>query len=204
MSIELYLTYLAACFVITIIPGPTVTLIVANSLTHGTRAGLLNVAGTQLGLGLMMLVLVVGLSSIIATMGVWFDWLRLAGAAYLVWIGWKLIRSSGPFAQPASTPAPRGGFFLQGFLVLLGNPKALLWFGAFIPQFVDPSGNYVGQVVLLGLTAMASAAISDGGYAILAGRAGKLLSRRRVQTVSRIGGLCLIGGGAWLAFARVR
>ncbi|MEW6454106.1 MAG: LysE family translocator [Pseudomonadota bacterium] len=204
MSVELYLTYVAACFIITIIPGPTVTLIVANSLTHGTRAGLLNVLGTQLGLGLMMLVLVVGLSSIIATMGVWFDWLRLAGAAYLVWIGWKLIRSSGSFAQPGSTPAPRGGFFLQGFLVLLGNPKALLWFGAFIPQFVDPSGNYVGQVVLLGLSAMASAAISDGGYAILAGRAGKRLSRRRVQTVSRIGGLCLIGGGAWLAFARVR
>ena len=204
MSVELYLTYLVACFVITIIPGPTVTLIVANSLTHGTRAGLLNVAGTQLGLGLMMLVLVVGLSSIIATMGVWFDWLRLAGAAYLVWIGWKLLRSSDSFAQPGSTPAPRGGFFLQGLLVLLGNPKALLWFGAFIPQFVDPSGNYVGQVVLLGLTAMASAAISDGAYAILAGRAGRLLSRRRIQTVSRIGGLCLIGGGAWLAFARVR
>lgn len=204
MSVELYLTYLLACFVITIIPGPTVTLIVANSLTHGTRAGLLNVAGTQLGLGLMMLVLIVGLSSIIATMGVWFDWLRLAGAAYLVWIGWKLLRSSGSFAHPDSTLAPRGGFFLQGFLVLLGNPKALLWFGAFIPQFVDPSGNYVGQVVLLGLTAMASAAISDGAYAILAGRAGRLLSRRRVQTVSRIGGLCLIGGGAWLAFARVR
>ena len=204
MSVELYLTYLLACFVITIIPGPTVTLIVANSLTYGMRAGLLNVAGTQVGLGVMMLVLVVGLSSIIATMGVWFDWLRLAGAAYLVWIGWKLLRSSGSFAQPGSTPAPRGGFFLQGLLVLLGNPKALLWFGAFIPQFVDPSGNYVGQVVLLGLTAMASAAISDGAYAILAGRAGRLLSRRRIQTVSRIGGLCLIGGGAWLAFARVR
>jgi len=204
MSVELYLTYVLACFIFTIIPGPTVTLIVANSLTHGTRAGLLNVAGTQVGLGVMMLVLVVGLSSIIATMGVWFDWLRFAGAAYLIWIGWKLLRSSGNLAQPGSTPAPRGGFFLQGLLVLLGNPKALLWFGAFIPQFVDPSTNYVWQVVLFGLTAMATAAISDGTYAVLAGRAGTLLSRRRVQTVSRIGGLCLIGGGAWLALARVR
>src|SRR5215218_9002392 len=204
MSLELYAAYLLACVVFTLVPGPTVTLIVANSLTHGTRAGLRNVAGTQLGLAVMMLVLVVGLSSIIATMGYWFDWLRLFGAAYLIWIGWKLIRSSGGFAQPGTAPAPRGGFFLQGLLVLLGNPKALLWFGAFIPQFVDPSGNYVGQVVLLGLTAMASAAISDGAYAILGGRAGKLLSRQRVRTVSRIGGLCLIGGGAWLAFARVR
>ena len=204
MSVELYLAYVLACFVIAIIPGPTVTLIVANSLTHGTRAGLLNVAGTQLGLGLMMMVLVVGLSSVIATMGIWFDWLRLFGAAYLVWIGWKLLRSSGGFAQPGGTPKPRGGFFLQGLLVLLGNPKALLWFGAFIPQFVNPTGNYVGQVVLLGVTAMAAGAISDGGYAILAGRAGRFLSRRRVLLVSRISGLCLVGGGAWLALARAR
>jgi len=204
MSVELYLAYVVACFVITIIPGPTVTLIVANSLTHGTRAGLLNMAGTQLGLGLMMLVLVVGLSSIIATMGYWFDWLRFVGAAYLIWLGWKLLRSSGGFAQPGHAPVPRGGFSLQGLLVALGNPKALLWFGAFIPQFVDPNGNYVGQVVLLGLTAMAVAAISDGGYAILAGRTGRLLSRRRVLLVSRLSGACLIGGGAWLALARVR
>jgi threonine/homoserine/homoserine lactone efflux protein len=204
MSVELYLAYVVACFVITIIPGPTVTLIVANSLAHGTRAGLLNVAGTQLGLGLMMMVLVVGLSSVIATMGYWFDWLRFAGAAYLVWLGWKLLRSQNGFAQSGSAPVPRGGFFLQGFLVLMGNPKALLWFGAFIPQFVDPNGDYVGQVVLLGLTAMATAAISDGGYAVLAGRAGQLLSRQRVLLVSRISGLCLIGGGAWLALARAR
>jgi homoserine/homoserine lactone efflux protein len=204
MSVELYLAYVVACFVITIIPGPTVTLIVANSLTHGTRAGLLNMAGTQLGLALMMLVLVVGLSSIIATMGYWFDWLRFVGAAYLIWIGWKLLRSSGGFAQSGSAPVPRGGFSLQGLLVALGNPKALLWFGAFIPQFVDPNGDYVGQVVLLGLTAMAVAAISDGGYAVLAGGTGRLLSRRRVLLVSRVSGVCLIGGGAWLALARVR
>jgi threonine/homoserine/homoserine lactone efflux protein len=204
MSVELYLAYVVACFVITIIPGPTVTLIVANSLAHGTRAGLLNVAGTQLGLGLMMMVLVVGLSSVIATMGYWFDWLRFAGAAYLVWLGWRLLRSQNGFAQSGGAPVPRGGFFLQGFLVLMGNPKALLWFGAFIPQFVDPNGDYVGQVVLLGLTAMATAAISDGGYAVLAGRARQLLSRQRVLLVSRISGLCLIGGGAWLALARAR
>ena len=204
MSIELYLAYVAACFVITIIPGPTVTLIVANSLTHGTRAGLLNVAGTQLGLGLMMLVVVVGLSSVIAIMGVWFDWLRLIGAAYLIWLGIQLWRSSGDFGKPGATPRPRGGFFLQGFLVLLGNPKALLWFGAFIPQFVDPKGVYVWQVVLLGVTAMATAAISDGAYAVLAGGAGRLLSRQRVRLVSRVSGLCLIGGGAWLALTRAR
>src|SRR5215510_15716077 len=79
MSVELYLAYVLACAVMTIVPGPTVTLIVANSLRHGARAGLLNVVGTQLGLGLMLGILLVGLASIIATMGWWFDWLRLAG-----------------------------------------------------------------------------------------------------------------------------
>src|SRR3970040_617075 len=91
MPLDLYLAYVFACVLIAIIPGPTVTVIVANSLRHGTRAGLLNVAGTQLGLALMMATLIVGLTSVIAAMGWIFDWLRYAGAAYLVWLGWKLL-----------------------------------------------------------------------------------------------------------------
>ena len=146
----------------------------------------------------------VKLSSIIATMGYWFDWLRLAGAAYLVWLGFKLIRSSGDLDRLGRTAKPRGGFVLQGFLVLLGNTKALLWFGAFIPQFIDPTSDYVRQVILLGLTAMACAALSDGGYAVLAGGARNLMSKSRVRLVSRIGGVCLMGGGVWLALARAR
>jgi homoserine/homoserine lactone efflux protein len=204
MSLELYLAYVLACAVITLIPGPTVTVIIANSLAHGPRAGLLNVAGTQLGLGLMMAILVVGLSSVIAAMGWLFDWLRWAGAAYLVWLGIQLLRSPDAIAEARSFPAPRGGFFLQGFLVLMANPKALLWFGAFIPQFVDPNGNYVGQIVVLGVTAMAVALISDGAYAVLTGRAGAFLSKRRIRLVSRLSGAFLIGGGIWLALTRGR
>src|SRR3954465_1681875 len=204
MSLEIYLAYVAACILITIIPGPTVTLIIANSLTHGTRAGLLNVAGTQLGLLVMLGVLMVGLSSVIAAMGVWFDYVRVAGAIYLIWIGWKLLRTKASFGDVRRTPKPRGGFLLQGFLVLMSNPKALLWFGAFIPQFVDPHDNYVAQITLLGLTAMVVAVVSDGGYAVLTGRAGALLSRKRVRLVSRLSGGFLIGGGIWLALSRAR
>jgi homoserine/homoserine lactone efflux protein len=204
MPLEAYLAYVVACVMITLIPGPTVTLIVANSLSHGARAGLLNVAGTQAGLALMMLTLVVGLSSVIEAMGWLFDWLRLAGAVYLAWLGWKLIRHPDIGLESAKPAVPRSGFFAQGFLVLLANPKALLWFGAFIPQFVDPMGNYVGQIVLLGLTAMAVAALTDGAYALLTGRAGTFLSRSRIRTVARTSGAFLIGGGVWLALTRVR
>src|SRR5688500_15262931 len=204
MSLELYLAYVLACAVITLIPGPTVTVIIANSLAHGARAGLLNVAGTQLRLALMMALLGVGLSSVIAAMGWLFDWLRWAGAAYLVWLGWKLLRTPDALHEVQKTVLPRGGFFLQGFLVLMANPKALLWFGAFIPQFVDPKGNYVAQIILLGVTAMAVALVSDGAYAVLTGRAGIFLSKKRIRLVSRLSGGFLIGGGIWLALTRAR
>jgi homoserine/homoserine lactone efflux protein len=204
MTLEAWLAYVLTCLLITLIPGPTVTLIVANSLRHGPRAGLLNVAGTQAGLALMMLALIVGLGSVIAAMGWLFDWLRLAGAAYLVWLGWRLLRSSPEDLSMNSGKPPRGGFFAQGFLVIMANPKVLFWFGAFIPQFIDAQGDYVSQIFALGLTAMAVAALTDGGYAILAGRAGGLLSRSRVRLVSRTSGAFLIGGGLWLALTRTR
>ena len=203
MSLEFYLAYVLACVVVVIVPGPTVTLIVANSIRYGTRCGMINIAGTQLGLALMIGLVVVGLASLIETVEWWFDWVRLAGACYLVWLGVKFLRAPDAMAKPAES-APRGGFFLQGFLVLVSNPKALLLFGAFIPQFVDPKGDYVGQVVLLGVTAMVVAFIFDSAYAVLTGRAAALLAPGRVRLVLRLSGLCLIGGGAWLALARAR
>jgi len=204
MSLELYLAYVAACIVLVIVPGPTVTLIVANSLKYGTRAGLINIAGTQLGLALCIGIVLLGLASLIATLGWWFDLVRLAGAAYLVWLGWKLLRASGALDAPGHAPRPREGFFVQGVAVLMSNPKALVLFGAFFPQFIDPNGDYVAQVVLLGITAMAVALVFDSLYAILAGRAGAVLTQRRVRLVSQASGLCLIGGGVWLALARTR
>ena len=108
MSLEIYLAYVLACAVIAVVPGPTVSVIIANSLSHGSRAGLLNVAGTQLGLGLMMAILAVGLSSVIAAMGWLFEWLRWAGAAYLVYLGWKLLRSPDIADAAKPTFVPRG------------------------------------------------------------------------------------------------
>jgi homoserine/homoserine lactone efflux protein len=204
MSLEFYLAYVLACIIIVIVPGPIVTLIVANSIAHGARAGLINIAGAQLGLATMIGVVLVGLASLIATMGVWFDAVRLAGAAYLIWLGIKFFRARNTLGDPANVVAPRVGFFWQGFLVLMANPKALLLFGAFIPQFVDPAGDYVGQVILLGVTAMVVAGTFDSAYALLAGRARTWLSPPRLRLVSRLSGAFLMGGGVWLALARGR
>ena len=204
MSAELYLAYLFACIVIVIVPGPTVTLIIANSLTHGIRAGLLNVAGTQAGIGLMIAIVVIGLASLIEALGWWFEWVRLAGALYLIWLGWKLLRRSPASGQTGSTPAPRGGFFLQGFLVAISNPKTLVFFGAFLPQFIDPARDYLTQVVIMGVTALLVAAFSDALYAVLIGGAGRHISQRQLRWMSRVSGGFLIGGGLWLALTRSR
>jgi homoserine/homoserine lactone efflux protein len=204
MSLNLYAAYLIACIVLVIVPGPSVTLIVANSLRQGARAGLLNVAGSLLGLAVIIAVVGVGLASTIVAMGHWFDWLRLIGAAYLIWIGWRMLRAEGGIEAAAGVKPPRGGFFAQGLLVSLSNPKTLVFFGAFLPQFIDPAADYAGQILLMGVTMIAVAALSDSAYALLSGRAGRLLARHRVRLLSRLGGGFLIGGGVWLALSRTR
>ncbi|MCP9625468.1 LysE family translocator [Rhodopseudomonas palustris] len=205
MSLELYLTYIAACIALALLPGPVVTLVIANGLRHGTRAALLNIAGAQLGLGLVIALVAAGLTTLMATMGYWFDWVRLVGAAYLVWLGIGLIRKPVEGIAPDAAPrAPRGGFFLQGFLVLLANPKVLVFFGAFIPQFVDMQREHVPQAALLGVTFMVIAAMTDAIYALLAGRARTLFSAKRTRLLSRISGGFMIGGGVWLALSRAK
>jgi threonine/homoserine/homoserine lactone efflux protein len=204
MSLQLYLAFVAACIALALLPGPVVTLLIANGLRHGTRAALVNIAGVQAGLAIVIGIVAVGLTSLMATMGYWFDWVRFAGAAYLVWLGIKLIRSPVEGVDADAPPPPRGGFFLQGFLVLLANPKVLVFFGAFIPQFMDMEKDHVSQVALLGVTFMVIAGMTDAIYALLAGRARRFFSAQRTRLVSRVSGGFMIGGGIWLALIRAR
>ncbi len=204
MSLELYLAFVAACIALALLPGPVVTLVIGNGLRHGTRAALTNILGVQAGLAIVIGIVAIGLTSLMATMGYWFDWVRFAGAAYLVWLGVKLVRAPVEGIKSDAPPPPRGGFFLQGFLVLLSNPKVLVFFGAFIPQFMDMSKDHISQVALLGVTFMITGAVTDTIYAVLAGRARLLFSARRSRLLSRISGGLMISGGIWLALTRAR
>jgi threonine/homoserine/homoserine lactone efflux protein len=204
MSLQLYLAFVAACIALALLPGPVVTLMIANGLRYGTRAALVNIAGVQLGLAIMIGIVAIGLTSLMATMGYWFNWVRFAGAAYLVWLGIRLIRAPVAEITAEAPPPPRGGFFLQGLLVLLSNPKVLVFFGAFIPQFMDMSKDHFSQVSLLGITFMVTAGITDAMYALLSGRARAIFSARRTRLLSRASGGFMIGGGIWLALTRAR
>ncbi len=199
MHFSTWLTFLAATVVVMIVPGPSVTLIVANSLRHGRRAGLANVAGFQLGFAIMVALTLAGLASLIAAMGEWFVWVRLAGAVYLVWLGVRLIVGREDAAAGALPRYPRGGFFTQAAAVEVSNPKALIFFGAFFPQFIDPAGSATLQILIMGATAMAVAAITDTVYVLAAARVAAGLTSRRTRLMRWASGSLLVGGGLWLA-----
>ena len=204
MSFDSYLAFCLASIALAVVPGPTVTVIIANALRYGTRAGLMNVLGTQAGVVIWLAIASLGLTAMIAVMGVWFDVLRYAGAAYLIWLGVKLLRSNGDLAVAVDRARPRGSFFLQGFVVIMSNPKMLVLFGALIPPFLTPTnglgdGNAGQETLLLGLTFAAIAVATDTCYALAAGRAGAWLSRSRIRMIEVISGVFLTAGGAWMA-----
>lgn len=197
------LAYVAACLVLAIVPGPTVTVVVSSSLARGTRAGLMNILGTQIGMLSMVIVVAFGLEAIVAFVGWAFDYIKLAGAAYLVWMGISMLRSDGHLGGGAA--APRRTFrqdAIRGFLVIWSNPKALIFLGALLPQFVDKAHPAFPQIIVLGLIFMFVASITDSTYAVLAGRMRHLLSAARVRVLSRVSGAVLVCGGIWLALLK--
>ena len=199
MTLESYIAFCAAAAALAFVPGPTVTVIIANSLRYGSRAGLMNVVGTQAGFLIWLGIAVVGLGAAIQVMGIWFDVLRYAGAAYLAWLAYKLFRSKGDLAIAVDGTRPNGSFFLQGFIVIISNPKMLVLFGAMIPPFVTPGGDPMQQILLLGLTFMVIACVGDVLYALMAGKAGAWLSRSRIRALEIASGCFLLGGGIWMA-----
>ncbi|MBK8771786.1 MAG: LysE family translocator [Rhizobiales bacterium] len=200
IAAEAYVAFCLAALALAAVPGPTVTVIIANSLRFGARAGLLNVAGT-IAAGLVWLALAtLGLGAAIRVMGIWFDLLRYAGAIYLIWLGLRLLFSKGSaFDGRAATGAGAHGFFWQGFVVLMSNPKVLVLFGMLIPPFLGANGDIERGTLLLGGTFIIIAAVTDTVYALLAGQAGSWMSRSRIRAVEVVSGTFLAAAGVWMA-----
>ena len=196
------LPYVLACLLFSAIPGPGVSVVIANSLAGGTRAGLYTILGTQLSMLSMVLIVAVGLQAVMALVSGAFEIIKLAGAAYLIWIGWKMFRSTGQLVMDDGARLPIGRYIWQGALINWSNPKTLLFLSAFLPQFVDLSRPAFGQILILGLIVMAVATASDSVYALAAGGARHLLTAARVRMVNRVSGLILMAGGVWLALQK--
>jgi threonine/homoserine/homoserine lactone efflux protein len=199
---SLYLAFVVAVTVLMLIPGPNVALIVANSVAHGPRYGLLTVAGTSSAMVLQLALVALGMTPLLAALGNWFEVLRWAGVAYLVCLGIKEWRA--PAVDLTRTRPERKSprvMFTRALLVSMTNPKTLLFYGAFFPQFVSTSHAFLPQVTLLSVTFVVIAVLVDGSWAMAAARLRHLLATRG-RLRNRIAGGMLIGAGAVLAAVR--
>ncbi|MEO6012415.1 MAG: LysE family translocator [Devosia sp.] len=183
-----------------LVPGITVSTVVSTALARGVRGGLLLELGATLARLTMVLIVAVALEAVTGLVSAIFDVIKYAGAAYLIWLGIGYLTSRSSITittgQAELTPWRQ---VLSGFIVLWGNPKALLFFGAFLPQFVDPAYPAWPQVIVLGLIEMGAAIIVDCGYIAIAVTARSALSSAGTVWVNRVAGVILIGAAIWLA-----
>jgi threonine/homoserine/homoserine lactone efflux protein len=193
--------FAAATAALLLVPGPSVLFIVARTLEHGRRGGLVSMLGVEAGALLHVAAATVGVSALVAASPAALLVVKLAGAAYLLAMGVRAFRRPHEIASAAAADAgcSPGRLFRQGVLVDALNPKTAMFFLAFLPQFVDPgAGAVAGQTLVLGLCFVALATLSDGGYALLAGAVAERLRRSAVarDRLRRVSGAAYLGLGA--------
>jgi threonine/homoserine/homoserine lactone efflux protein len=197
MPLELFLAYAAAAAIVLVIPGPTITLVIGYALAEGRRAAWATVAGVALGDLTAVTLSLAGLGALLAASAALFTAVKWAGAAYLVYLGIRLWRTDPAPASLEGVPnkSPRK-MLAHAWAVTSLNPKSIVFFVAFLPQFVAPGRPALPQLVLLGATFVAMAALNAAAYAWLAGRARRAIGRPGIlKTVNRVGGSILIGAG---------
>jgi len=204
MSLELWFAFVVATIVLLTVPGPTVILVVSYALGRGRASAWATVPGVTLGDFTAMTVSLLGAGAVLAASATLFTALKLAGAAYLVWLGVRLWRADPTLKVSRADTATDGWrMFWNAYVVTALNPKSIIFFVAFVPQFVDPTVPAVPQFILLEATFLVLAAVNVAIWAVLAGRLRACFDRpAALRTINRIGGSLLIGAGLLTAAIR--
>lgn len=196
---EIWIPFVLATTLILVIPGPTIILVISQSVAHGRKSVIPLVTGVLLGDFTAMTMSLLGLGTLLSASAALFTLFKWIGALYLMYIGVQLWRSS-----PESTPVSDTGqlhssaltLFRRSYIVTALNPKSIAFFVAFLPQFIDPRQPVLGQLLLLGGTFLTLATINAALYAIFAGQFSASIRRTRVRKwFNRLGGSALIGAG---------
>lgn len=202
MTVEVLIAFAAACWLLAWTPGPSMALIVANTTSQGLHAGLWTLAGNGLGFVILLTAACLGMSSLVVLMAHYFDIIRWLGALYIAWLGfWRVYAAAtGTSAMQASGPPRSGGsLFRQGFLVGISNPKTILFFGAFLPQFVNPAHDVPTQLALLAVTCVAVVMAGDVAYTFAVAALRRGFEARHLRFMDGIAGAMLLGVGLALA-----
>ncbi len=202
MDLNLYIAFFVATTIMILLPGPSVMLTVAHSISFGWRRALATVAGATIGVGIQLAITLVGMTSLMVLLTEWFEGLRWAGVAYLAYLGIQQWRAR-PEVETAPTTRSSRSLLIQGVVVTTANPKSMFFLAAFFPQFVDPLAAPVPQFALLGATFLAITFGFTALWAVVAGHAGSAFrTRRGILLRNRIAGTLMLGAGLGLALAR--
>lgn len=203
------LAFTAVSFALIAAPGPSVMFVVSRAISLGRRAALLTVVGNAVGVYAQVLLVAAGLGVAVERSIVAFTTVKLAGAAYLTWLGLQAIRHRRHQSAAALSATPLGQtsktdreVLIDGFVVGIANPKSIVFFAAFLPQFTVAHGMAIpAQMALLGLLFVVIALVSDSAWGLVAGTARRWLAQspKRLERLSAGGGLVMIGLGAQLA-----
>lgn len=205
MSIELWIAFVAASAVLLLIPGPTILTVISYSMTQGRRANLPLVAAVALGDSTALLVSLLGLGTLLATSAFWFTVVKWAGGLYLLCLGIKLLRAGSSPVQVLAPEVPRSRWrlFAHTYLVTALNPKGIVFFVAFLPQFIQPGASVTRQLGVLAVTFVLMATLNATLYAVFAASARRLLSSQGAQRrFNWAGGSLLSIAGIWALLAK--
>lgn len=200
MALSLWLGFLAASVLIAISPGPGAAASMSAGLRYGYWAALRVILGLQAAILLQLLVVAIGLGALLATSAPAFDMVRFVGAAYLIWLGLQKWREPAQEIGENDVPIVPRGLFLQGLLVNLSNPKAIIFIAALTPQFIDPARPQWPQFLIIALTLFSVDSVVMSCYALLATRLRYWLhDPKSLQAQNRIFGGIFVGAGVLLA-----
>ena len=191
------LYFIIASFLVVIVPGPTVSLIITNSLKFGVKAGLLNVLGTQIGVLILIFLLALGFEFISPFVDQIIKILRILGAIYLIILGIITFNSKINLNNNQSEKYNKR-FILQGLIVILTNPKIFLFLGSFLPQFISLEHSISFQIIYFGLLFVLVATIFDSCYALIFGKFRNLIAQKYLKILNLIGSSILVLVGVWL------
>lgn len=208
MTIELWIAFVIASSIMLVIPGPTILTVISYSMSHGRRANIPLITAVALGDSTALLLSIAGLGALLATSAWMFTAIKLIGGLYLIILGIKLFRAKHPHVDSADIEAEGEvdievdgsikKLFFNAWLVTALNPKGIVFFVAFLPQFIDPTSPVVPQLWLLSVTFVLLATLSTALYATFATKARGLLSSPKVnQRLNFGGGSLLIIAGLW-------
>ncbi|WP_417434514.1 LysE family translocator [Hoeflea sp.] len=208
VSPEHFAAFVAASIILLIIPGPTIIMVITQALAHGRRIAFASVLGVGLGDLLATSLSIAGAGALLAASASLFQALKFIGAAYLIWIGYKMWRTPAkiPDMSEADVPAASGRpavVFRDSFLITALNPKGILFFVAFVPQFIDPALPYAPQAATYVLTFTALGILNATLFAFAADGARQTIRRPQVMKMAmRTGGSLLMMAGVAAALTR--